>query len=173
MATDTTERALERLICTKLAGHPCDPPAEGAVAESPAGYGGVGWTGGSFHDYDREYCVDLVQLVAFVRETQPEAAESLALSEDGPTRRAFLTRLQGEIAKRGTIDVLRSGIRHRALQLDLFYGTPSEHNAEARGNGSRRTGSRLPGSFVTAGTRRSGRSTSGCSSTGCRFSRSS
>ena len=132
MATDTTERALERLICTALAGHPCDPPAEGAVADPPAGYGGVGWSGGSFRDYDREYCVDLVQLAAFLRDTQPEAAETLALSDDGPTRRAFLTRLQGEIAKRGTIDVLRNGVRHRALNLDLFYGTPSEHNAEAQ-----------------------------------------
>ena len=68
----------------------------------------------------------------FLRDTQPEAADSLALSEHGQTRRTFLTRLQGEIAKRGTIDVLRNGIRHRALQLDLFYGTPSEHNAEAQ-----------------------------------------
>ena len=132
MAIDTTERGLERLICTALAGHPCDPPAEGTVADPPAGYGGVGWSGGSFHDYDREYCVDLVQLAAFLRDTQPEAAEALALSEHGQTRRTFLTRLQGEIAKRGTIDVLRNGIRHRALHLDLFYGTPSEHNAEAQ-----------------------------------------
>ena len=132
VTTDTTERGLERLICTALAGHPCEPPAEGAVADPPAGYGGVGWSGGIVHDYDREYCVDLVQLAAFLRDTQPEAADSLAVSEDAPTRRAFLTRLQGEIAKRGTIDVLRNGIRHRALHLDLFYGTPSEHNAEAQ-----------------------------------------
>ena len=38
---------------------------------------GVGWTGGSFHDYDREFCVDLVQLAAFLRDTQPEAADSV------------------------------------------------------------------------------------------------
>ena len=132
MTTDTTERALERLICTALAGHPCEPPAEGAVADPPAGYGGVGWSGGNFHDYDREYCVDLVQLAAFLRDTQPQAAESLALSEDGPTRRAVLTRLQAEIAKRGTIDVLRNGVKHGPLQLDLFYGTPSEHNPQAQ-----------------------------------------
>lgn len=25
MTTDTSERGLERLICTALAGHPCDP----------------------------------------------------------------------------------------------------------------------------------------------------
>ena len=102
------------------------------MADPPAGYGGVGWSGGNFHDYDREYCVDLVQLAAFLRTTQPEAAEALALSEDGPTRRAFLTRLQGEISKRGTIEVLRNGIKHGALHLDLFYGTPSAHNPKAQ-----------------------------------------
>ena len=130
MTTDTSERELERLICTALAGHPCEPLSEGA--DPPAGYGGVGWSGGNFHDYDREYCVDLVQLAAFLRTTQPEAAEALALSEDGPTRRAFLTRLQGEISRRGTIEVLRNGIKHRALHLDLFYGTPSAHNPQAQ-----------------------------------------
>ena len=132
MVSDTSERGLERLICTALAGQPCDPPAEGALADPPSGYGGVGWSGGSLHDYDREYCVDLVQLAAFLRDTQPEAADALALSHGGPTRRAFLTRLQGEIGRRGTIDVLRNGIKHGALHLELFYGTPSEHNRKAQ-----------------------------------------
>ena len=132
MTTDTSERGLERLICTALAGHPCEPPVSGTAAVPPAGYGGVGWSGGNFHDYDREYCVDLVQLAAFLRTTQPEAVESLGLSEDNPTRRKFLTRLQGEISKRGTIDVLRHGIRHGAHNLELFYGTPSPGNEHAR-----------------------------------------
>ena len=43
MTTDTSERGLERLICTALAGHPCEPPKAGVVAEPEAGYGGVGW----------------------------------------------------------------------------------------------------------------------------------
>ena len=124
MPTDTTERGLERIICTALAGHPCDPPPGPTVGEPPAPYAGSGWSGGNFHDYDREYCVDLAQLSAFLRATQPEAAEALALSEAGPTRRRFLARLQVEIIKRGTIDVLRHGIRHGAHDLDLFYGTP-------------------------------------------------
>ena len=102
------------------------------MADPPAGYGGVGWSGGNFHDYDREYGVDLVQLAAFLRGAQPEAAEALALFEDGPTRRAFLTRLQSEIAKRGTIDVLHNGIKHGAMHLDIFYGTRSAHNPQAR-----------------------------------------
>ena len=132
MTTDTSERGLERLICTALAGQPCDPPTAGTAAVPPAGYGGVGWSGSSFHDYDREYCVDLVQLSAFLRATQPDATESLGLTEDDPTRRKFLARLQGEINKRGTIDVLRHGIRHGAHNLELFYGTPSPGNEQAR-----------------------------------------
>ena len=84
-----------------------------------AEYGGVGWSGGSWLDYDREYCVDLVQLAAFLHTTRPEVAESLALAEDDPVRRRFPARLQGEITKRGTIDVLRYGIRHGAHDLAL------------------------------------------------------
>jgi type I restriction enzyme R subunit len=101
MTTDTSERGLERLICTALAGHPCDPVRENEIKKPATTYGGVGWIGGYSRDYDREYCVDLAQLTVFLRATQPEAAESLALDEDGPTRRKFLARLQGEISKRG------------------------------------------------------------------------
>ena len=132
MTTDTTERGLERLICTALTGAPCDPGTVPAaqVRERPAEYG-AGWIGGRPEDYDREYCADLAQLAAFVRETQPDAAEALDLSTDGPTRRKFLARLQGEITRRGTIDVLRHGLKHGPHHLDLFYGTPSPGNAGA------------------------------------------
>ena len=145
MTTDTSETGLERLICTALTGHPCDPPQAGAVRERPATYG-VGWSGGNFHDYDREYCVDLVQLSAFLRATQPEVVEAVGMAstgvgathasplpgQDSPTRRKFLARLQGEISKRGAIDVLRHGIKHGAHDLDLFYGTPSAENEKAK-----------------------------------------
>ena len=56
-------------------------------------------------DYDREYCVDLAQLAAFLHATPPEVAESLDLEQDVPTKRRFLARPPGEITKRGTIDV--------------------------------------------------------------------
>ena len=133
MTTDTSERGLERLICTALAGHPCDPPSGPTLGEPPAHYGGVGWASGNFHDYDREYCVDLAQLSAFLHTTQPEMAETVGMvGATGPTRRRFLARLQGEISKRGTIDVLRHGIKHGAHNLDLFYGTPSPGNPAAQ-----------------------------------------
>ena len=132
MATDTTERGLERLVCRGLTGHPCDRPQRARVAEAHPADGGVGWFAGNPDDYDREFCVDRVQLAAFLHATQTEAAIALALDEDGPTGRKFLARLQGEISKRGTIDVLRHGIKHGAHNLDLFYGTPSAGNPQAQ-----------------------------------------
>jgi len=132
MTTDTSERGLERLICTALTGSACDPgaAAANAVRERPAAYG-AGWTCGDPRDYEREYCVDLAQLSAFLRATQPEVCDALDLGQDGPTRRKFLARLQGEITKRGTIDVLHHGLKHGPHRLDLFYGTPSPGNARA------------------------------------------
>ena len=122
--TDTSEKGLEGLICTALTGAACDPPQDGEARERPSSYG-VGWICGDPQDYDREYCVDLAQLSAFLHATQPDAADSLDLVQNSPTRRRFLARLQGEVAKRGTIDVLRKGVKHGPHQIDLMYGTPS------------------------------------------------
>ena len=93
MRTDPTERGLERLICKALTGHPCDPPSGRTVGEPPAGYSGVGWSPGNHHDYNREYCVHLVQLRTFLHTTQPTSAPALRLGEKCPTRRKFLARL--------------------------------------------------------------------------------
>jgi type I restriction enzyme R subunit len=57
--------------------------------------------------------------------------EQLVLTEKSSKRQQFLARLQGEIAKRGIIDVLRKGIKHGPASVDLFYGTPSPENAKA------------------------------------------
>ncbi len=132
MPTDTTELGLERLICTALAGDPCDPPESPTGAEDLKPRGGVGWSPGDFHHYDREHCLDLQQLTAFLRETQPRRAESLGLAEDGPTRQKFLTRIRRQVRERGTIDVLRHGIKHLSNDIDLFYGTPSPGNEKAK-----------------------------------------
>ena len=56
----------------------------------------------------------------------------MALDRDGPAQRKFLARLQGQISRRGAIDVLRHGVKHGAHELDLFYGTPSAENEKAR-----------------------------------------
>ena len=114
MTTDTSELGLEALIVRDMT--------------TKAG----GWIGGSPSDYNREYCVDLQQLKTFLLATQPEVADGLELDEDTPTRRKFLARLQGEITKRGTIDVLRHGVRHGPHDITLFFGTASPGNDKAK-----------------------------------------
>jgi type I restriction enzyme, R subunit len=131
--TDTSEKALETLIFEELKGQvgaPAGPVSDDAVLERPAAYG-AGWIGGTAADYDREYCLDLAQLRAFLGETQPEVAAGLDLEHAGPVRQKFLARLQGEISKRGAIDVLRRGVRHGPHDVDLFYGTPTPGNLKA------------------------------------------
>ena len=132
MTTDTSERGLEELIVRAMTGRTdVLAPAHVATETSSPVAGGTGWLLGDPAHYDREYCVDLVQLRGFLLATQEPLVEALALRTDGPTRRQFLARLQGEISKRGVIDVLRNGVKHGPRQIDLFYGTPSPDNPAA------------------------------------------
>src|SRR5437016_9954374 len=86
-------------------------PAHVATETSVPVVGGTGWLLGDAAHYDREYCDDLVQVRGFLLATQERLVEALSLDTDGPTRRRFLARLQGEISKRGVIDVLRHGLK--------------------------------------------------------------
>jgi type I restriction enzyme, R subunit len=133
MKTDTSERGLENLIVRDMTGRTdvIVPPHQATDTAVPVA-GGTGWLVGDAKHYDREYCVDLGQLRGFVRATQEGLVEKLDLEHDNPTRRKFLARLQGEVTKRGTIDVLRHGIKHGPHSIDFFYGTPSPGNPKAQ-----------------------------------------
>ena len=113
MFTDMSEKGLETLIVNSLIND-------------------AGYVQSDSKDYDREHAIDLVKLTEFVKITQPKAFEALSLGEDTPKRTKFLHRLQGEIARRGVIDVLRLGVSDGHVKLELFYGTPSEQNPKAQ-----------------------------------------
>jgi type I restriction enzyme R subunit len=132
MTADTSEKGLEALIVRTMTGRVdlLSSPHTPSGTDAPVA-GGTGWLLGDAAHYDREHCVDLVQLRGFLLATQPDLAEAFALDTDGATRQKFLARLQGEITRRGVIDVLRKGIKHGPLSFDLFYGTPSADNAKA------------------------------------------
>ena len=129
MKTDTTEAGLETLIVTAMTGDAEFPADE--VRDASALYGGTGWLLGHWKDYDRDYAIDLKQLAAFLVMTQPKVADAVDLEHDSPARQKFLARLQGEITKRGIIDVLRHPVKHGPLNVDLFYGTPTPGNMKA------------------------------------------
>jgi len=109
--TDTSEKGLESIIVAEMIERR--------------------WIAGNPADYDREHALDLAKLLAFLQTTQPKMGEALGLAEDGPRRLQFLHRLQGEIAKRGVIDVLRNGVKHGSSSVELFYGTPSPGNPKS------------------------------------------
>ncbi len=128
-ATDTTEAGLEALIVRHLVGStPGIPTPPAAPGEDRVPYGGRGYVEGGARDYDKDHAVDSVKLLDFLLATQPEAVEQFGLERDGPERLKFLNRLQGEVARRGIVDVLRKGVDHLHLHVDLFYGTPSPGN---------------------------------------------
>ncbi len=97
--TDTSEKGLEALIVRDL------------VAS--------GYVQGHAADYNRDLALDVTQLLAFLRATQPKVVETLNLDAEGIQRTQFLHRLQGEITKRGVVDVLRKGVRDTLIYSQI------------------------------------------------------
>lgn len=110
--TDTSEKGLESIIVASLVED-------------------AGYVQGDPQDFDREHAVDLAKLLQFLAATQSDTYEALGIDEESPKRTQFLHRLQGEIAKRGVVEVLRGGIKHGPVHVDLFYGTPTPGNVKA------------------------------------------
>ena len=142
MTADVSESALERRIVALLTGAEIPggaindaggviPDAGGAINDAPGPAYGSGWQAGDPADYDREHCVDLPSLAAFLQATQPEAAAALELAADTPARRRFLARLKGEIGKKGLAAVFRSGLKHGPHSLTLYYARASAGNEQA------------------------------------------
>lgn len=113
MITNTRENGLEALIVNWLVNH-------------------NGYEQGTNADYNREYAIDETRLFRFLQDTQPDAMEKLGVFKADLKKKQFLNRLQGEIAKRGIIDVLRNGIKIYPVDLIMFYLTPTENNVKAR-----------------------------------------
>lgn len=111
--TDTKESGLETLIVKWLVDH-------------------NGYEQGTSTDYNREYAVDETRLFRFLQDTQPDALEKLGVFKSALKKKQFLNRLQGEIAKRGIIDVLRNGVKIYPANLIMFYLTPTENNTKAK-----------------------------------------
>ncbi|AVA37154.1 type I restriction endonuclease subunit R [Cupriavidus metallidurans] len=113
--TDTSEKGLEALIVRDLC------TSGGYVQGQPT-------------DYNRDVAVDVVQFLSFLQATQPKAVETLELASEGIKRTQFLHRIQGEIAKRGVVDVLRKGVSHGPVHVDLYKLLPTPGNVSAAEN---------------------------------------
>lgn len=133
--TDTSEKALEALIVRHLTGVSESPQAAGQTAgEALAAYAPGGYVLGRAADYNRDVALDVVQLLAFLQATQPTVVAALELGQEGIKRTQFLHRIQGEVSKRGVVDVLRKGVSHGPAHVDLYKLLPTPGNASAAEN---------------------------------------
>ena len=91
-----------------------------------------GYEEGTNADYNKEYAIDETRLFRFLQDTQPSQMGKLGVFQSEQKKRQFLNRLQGELVKRGIVDVLRNGIKVYPVDLIMFYLTPTENNEKAR-----------------------------------------
>ena len=110
--TNTRENGFETLIVNWLVEH-------------------NGYEEGNNTDYNKEYAIDETRLFRFLQNTQPTQMGKLGVFQSEQKKRQFLNRLQGELTKRGIIDVLRNGIKVYPVDLIMFYLTPTENNVKA------------------------------------------
>ncbi len=138
MNPDVSERAFEEAIeRALLRGGPDARPGEATVArERPPTYGEQALRG--YHrrapgDYDRALCLLPRDVVDFVLATQPRAWEKLEQHYGAAVRERFLQRLAEQIARRGTLDVLRHGVKDMGCRFRLAYFRPASGlNEETR-----------------------------------------
>jgi len=75
-------------------------------------------------NYNQELFLDTEILLNFIKATQPEEWEKLKEQYPGNTEEIFLKRVSSEVGKRGTLDVLRNGIKDRGAKFELAYFKP-------------------------------------------------
>lgn len=76
-------------------------------------------------DYDRELCLILKDALDFIKATQPKTWKKLSDMHGPEAKDRLLDRLASEIKKRGTLAVLRKGIKTDGCKFQLAYFHPA------------------------------------------------
>ena len=80
------------------------------------------------HDFDAKLGLDLAELQAFIDATQAEAWQNLVQAhggDEGHASQRFLQRLAQQIDERGSVDVIRHGVRDQNVEIRLSYRRPA------------------------------------------------
>ncbi len=106
--TDTSERGFQKFITNYLVTE------QHFIETTPT-------------EFDREFCINTKQVLAFIEATQKDAFEMIQKKGE----RSFLVRLDEKIKELGVIEVLRKGVKHFDKTIELFYRKPSSsYNAK-------------------------------------------
>ncbi len=133
---DLTERAFEDAIEQALLAHGPDAEAGGGeeVAEQPLPFNadtfGDGSVAGGYRrrrpaEYNPKLCLIPGDVLGFVTGTQPKEWARLKQHHGAEVNDRFLKRLRREIERRGTLDVLRKGVKDSGCKLRLAYFRPA------------------------------------------------
>lgn len=100
--TDTSEKAFQKLIVKALAE---DQDFETSVS----------------NDFDREFCINKDQLMAFLEKSQHATYNYIKQTGE----RSFLVRLDKRIQEKGIIEVLRKGLKLNDKTIYFFFPQPN------------------------------------------------
>jgi len=96
---------------------------EGGTAKGEFQFGG--YNKRNSKDYDQDLCLIPDDVVSFLQATQPKEWTKLKKLYKQETKAHFLRRLSSEINKRGTLDVLRNGVKDSSCKFNLYYHQPA------------------------------------------------
>ena len=82
-------------------------------------------------DYHRPLCLDADIVVDFLYATQPQEWDKLKRHHGPDVKARFLQRLASEVGKRGTLDVLRKGVKDSGCKFQLAFFRPATGLNEA------------------------------------------
>lgn len=88
---------------------------------------GAGWTSVHPTTYDRKRGLFPDEVIAFVEASQPKAWAQLVTRHGGEpaAREKFVTVVQQQVDHRGTLDVLRNGVKDSGVPVKLCYFKPA------------------------------------------------
>lgn len=113
----TIEQVLQNGLPTPK-GKTAAKPVEGAFV--PGGY-----RKRNPDHYHRSLCLDPDVVLEFIYATQPQEWEKLKAQHGADVKAKFVQRLASEVVKRGTLDVLRRGIKDSGCKFQMAFFKPS------------------------------------------------
>lgn len=127
---DISEKNFEQTIEAVLIGEtPQQWPGGASPAREQSGEYGVIKPGGyrkrSPDDYDKRLCLIPADVLDFIYATQPKEWEKFKRHHAGDAKERVLSRLASEVKTRGTLEVLRKGIKSDGCSFRLAYFRPA------------------------------------------------
>ncbi len=127
---DITEKNFEATLeATLLLGGP-DAARAAAQAARETQYGAHEFIPGGYHkresaQYDKQLCLLRDDVLTFLYATQPREWDKFKKQHGQDSQEKFFARLAQQIQARGTLDVLRNGLKANGSKFELAYFRPS------------------------------------------------